>query len=628
MTSETSPSLEDRHWIDHVQVLRRRWRIVVAISLGFVAAASFFTWRLPPVYQATARLVVGMAPGNAVLFDRGALESYLLERQSFETQLEVLRSEPVALLAAETLGWISPEDDAEVRTNAAARVKGALAVDHLRETRIVLVRGTAGSPDEARDLANAVAEAYIAHNREQAGAARRRSVAWLTSEIDALRKRLRASEEQLLDYLSQENIEFVDEAESSPLASPASDEALRAQIAAAEVEIAQLLRRYRERHPKVVDARARLATLGRRLDAEQAVRSQEHRKLIQYRILKRDAALDHQMYEVLLKKLKEADLADVGEADIRVLERAKRPGAPIAPRSSRHLALAGLLGLCLALASAYLVDSLDRSVTNADDVARALGLPTLGSVALFEQRGGRGPLVASRPGSLDAEIFRSLRTNVRFSDVDRPRRVVLVTSTGPQEGKSTILANLGVSLSQAGRRVLLVDTDLRRPSLHRLFALPKQTGLADVLAGDADLERAVRPTAVDGLRLLPCGTLPPNPAELIESARLQQLVTELRQTYDFVLMDSPPAGGLVDASLLSSLADGVLFVVEPRRFDSRLLRAAVRQLERAGARLYGVVLNKSPRDERTALYRYYDYGLEGADRADREPVAATGAEGA
>jgi capsular exopolysaccharide synthesis family protein len=223
--------------------------------------------------------------------------------------------------------------------------------------------------------------------------------------------------------------------------------------------------------------------------------------------------------------------------------------------------------------------------------------------------------VADTPGALEGEMFRALRTNLRFSHVDRPRRVVLVTSTGPEEGKSTVLANLAVSLAQSGRRTVVIDTDLRRPSLHRLFELGRSRGLADYLAGDALLEDALRPTQIEGLDALPCGTLPANPAELIESARLQELLRVLRERYDYVLLDSPPAGGLIDASLLAGLADGVLLVVEPRRFDWRILRGTVRQLERSGARLYGVVLNKTPRDEQADVYRNYAYGRDAAAEA-------------
>jgi capsular exopolysaccharide synthesis family protein len=202
--------------------------------------------------------------------------------------------------------------------------------------------------------------------------------------------------------------------------------------------------------------------------------------------------------------------------------------------------------------------------------------------------------------------------------------MVLVTSTGPEEGKTTVVANLGVSLAQSGRRTLLVDTDFRRPALHGMLNLPEGRGLADVLAGDADLADAIRRTRVNGLDVLACGTLPANPAELIESVRLQEIVARLRSSYEYVLLDSPPAGGLVDASLLSSIADGVLFVIEPRRFDWRVLRGAVRQLGRAGARIYGVVINKAPEEAASPLYGYYGKTLgsvRGRD-ADISPAGA------
>lgn len=598
---------EETHLADHLAVLRKRWRTVLATFLGFLAAAAALNLRLPPVYQATSRIVIG-SPANRGLLSDGItpLEGYFLERRSFETQLEVIKSEPVALRAAEMLGWVDTETPPAEREWRALAVKAAVSVQHLRDTRIVLIHASDSRPDRAQALANAVGHAYIEYSEEQGAEARSRSVAWLTEEIDTLREKLRSSEEQLVDYTTTERIDPAETAAAPPGEPEVVDEALRTQLAAAELELSRLLGRYRARHPKVEEARQRVAGLRHRVSRSQLSRAQESRRLIQYRLLKREAELDQQMYEVLLKKLKEADVSGgISEPQIRVLEEAKRPAAPVAPRTVRNLGVAGVLALCLALALAYLVEYFDRSVGSAEDVMRTVGLPTLGVVGTFarSRRPGDG-LAVETPGRV-GEMFRTLRTNLRFSHVDVPRRVVLVTSTGPEEGKSTIVANLGASLAQSGRRTLLVDTDLRRPSLHRVLGVSRNAGLADVLAGDATLEEAVRPTRIPGLDVLVAGTVPANPAELIESARLQALVRTLRESYEYVVLDSPPSAGLVDASLLSALADGVLFVIEPRRFDLRLVRVALRQLERAGARLYGVVLNKAPRDEGVELYGYY-----------------------
>ena len=513
-------TIDEGHWTDQLAMLRQRWRTLVATFVGFLSLALVWNYRIPAVYRATARLVIGAtAPANALADRSSPIEGYLLERRSFETELEVMRSEPVARRAAETLGWIDASTPAERIQAVVQEVKGALDVEHLRDTRIVLLHADAGAPERARDLCNAVADAYISYSQEQRDEGRRRSITWLTGELENQRDKLRRSEERLVDYLSTERLDFSGAEEAAPLSSEAADGTLRQEVTAAEVELAQLRRRYLDQHPKVIEARTRLESLRARFAQSQATREVDQRKLIQYRILKRDADLDQQMYEVLLKKLKQADLsAGIADFDLRVLEPAKRPNLAIEPRTGRNLTVALVLGLCAAIAAAYLVDTLDRSVGSAEEVARVLGLSTLGTISRFDARPRATSLVAEAPGALEGEMFRALRTNLRFSHVDLQRRAVLVTSTGPEEGKSTVLANLAVSLAQSGRRTVVIDTDLRRPTLHRMFALAKARGLADYLAGDADLDQALRPTHVEGLDALPCGTLPANPAELIESA--------------------------------------------------------------------------------------------------------------
>jgi capsular exopolysaccharide synthesis family protein len=624
--SQTQIQLEENHLADYLGMIRKRWRTVLATFLGFVAVAGIISLRLPPVYQATARIVIGSGVTKGLLSEGVTpVEGYFLERRSFETQLEIIQSEPVAKLAAEILGWADESTTEERKEQLASQIKAQVSVQHLRDTRIVLLGAVDSSPERAEEIANAVAAAYMDYARAEGDEARTRSIAWLTSEIESLREQLRDSEERLVDYLATEQIDLAGAASTTPRDSVASDNALRANLATAELELSELLGRYRGRHPKVLEARARVASLRRRLADAQGSQAEDHRKLIQYRLLKRDADLDREMYEVLLKKLKEADVREgLSDLNIRILERAKRPSVPIAPRTGRNLAIAALLGLCLAIALAYGVEYFDRSVGTADEVMRVLGLPTLAVVSSFGRRAASVGLPAEVSASREGEVFRTLRTNLRFSHVDMPRRVVLVTSTGPEEGKSTVVANLGVSLAQSGRRTLLIDTDFRRPALHGLLDLPGSRGLADALAGDADLADTIRQTRVNGLEVLVCGTLPANPAELIESARLQDAIARLRSSYDYVLLDSSPAGGLVDASLLSSIADGVLFVVEPRRFDWRVLRGTLRQLERAGARIYGVVINKAPEEAGSPLYGYYGerLGKVGDRDADISPVGA------
>jgi capsular exopolysaccharide synthesis family protein len=210
------------------------------------------------------------------------------------------------------------------------------------------------------------------------------------------------------------------------------------------------------------------------------------------------------------------------------------------------------------------------------------------------------------PASLAAEAYRVLRTNLRYARPDAPPRRVLVTSAGAGEGKSTTVANLGVALAQAEQRVLLVDADLRKPILHTVFQRERTVGLSGYLAGDTTLDAAILTTAIPGLSLIPSGSIPPNPAELLGSKRMQDLLDVTRTRFDLVLLDSPPILAVSDACALAPLVDGVLLVVRSGRLPGSELRRASEQVEAVHGRIVGAILNDfEPRDNGYSR-RYYD----------------------
>ena len=223
---------------------------------------------------------------------------------------------------------------------------------------------------------------------------------------------------------------------------------------------------------------------------------------------------------------------------------------------------------------------------------------------IADRRNGHqvGPILVHNPRSLAAEAFRTLRTNLQFSGLERHPRLVLVTSAGDGEGKTTVVANLGAALAESGKRVLLVDGDLRRPALHAAFGLPEAPGLTNTLLADEFDPRSL-PTSVPNLALLPVGTLPPNPAEFIASERLGRLLARLAERYDHVLVDSPPVGLVADAAVLAPSVDGVLLVVCAGRTRRELARRAKEQLENVNARILGVVLNKAKPDRSLKDYQ-------------------------
>lgn len=309
-------------------------------------------------------------------------------------------------------------------------------------------------------------------------------------------------------------------------------------------------------------------------------------------------------HAALVQSYEQMRLTAAQSADTVILfEVAQVPREPVHPRKLMNTAVAGVLGAMLAVVAAFVVEYLDDTLKTPDDVNRTLGLPTLSAIGRLEE--GQSELILKAdPLSPVSEAFRVLRTNIRYSSVDRPLQVLLVTSAGPEEGKSVVAANLALALAQAGLRTALVDADLRRPRQHRLFGLHPGEGLTGaLLAGSTD--GRLQLTEVEGLSILPAGEKPPNPVELLGSQRMRELREELRGSFDAVVVDSPPVLIGADAAVLGQMADGVLLVVDAGVTRRDAARQAVESLRQVGANVIGVVLNRVP--SRRGGYNYYYY---------------------
>lgn len=313
-------------------------------------------------------------------------------------------------------------------------------------------------------------------------------------------------------------------------------------------------------------------------------------------------------YSELLRTYEEIRVAEARALDsIVVVVPAQTPRRPVSPRILLNTALAATVGLMIAVGIVFLLEYLDDTVKTPDDVERVFGLPILGTIARIP--GLENPpdhlVTAHHPRSPTSEAYRVLRTNVQFSTIGNPDGILLVSSPGPLEGKTTTSANLAVTMAQDGRRVILVDTDLRRPALHKFFALHNRLGFSDlVLSDELPVERALQRTDVQGLEILTSGTLPPNPAELLGSERAQRLLRSLRERADVVILDSPPALVVADAAILAAQSTGVIVVVEQGRTRTEEARRGKEALDKAGAKLLGIVLNKVTR--KRGYGYYYD----------------------
>ena len=315
---------------------------------------------------------------------------------------------------------------------------------------------------------------------------------------------------------------------------------------------------------------------------------------------------------------------------LTVVDPATPPREPSSPRVLLSTLLAALVGLLIALGIAYTLEYLDDTVKSSEDVEAATGLATLGTVIKMKGAGGRSEIYRLAtllyPRGPAAEAYRTLRTNLEFAAVDEPVRTLLVTSSIPGEGKTTTASNLAVAYAQAGRRVILLDADLRKPGVHKVFDLPNATGLTSLLrTDDVAIDDVARATEEERLQVITTGMLPPNPAELLGSNRMQTILERLVAATDLVIVDSPPLQAVTDAAILSAITDGTLLVIDAERTRRGAAGHGREALAKADARVLGVALNRISA-RAGSNYVYYDYyGAHGKDSgvAARPSAAST-----
>ncbi|MDX1437229.1 MAG: polysaccharide biosynthesis tyrosine autokinase [Anaerolineales bacterium] len=311
-----------------------------------------------------------------------------------------------------------------------------------------------------------------------------------------------------------------------------------------------------------------------------------------------------QTYAGLLQSYEQVRVAEAqSTSDIVPVEPASASSRPIRPKTAQNIALGAMVGFMLATGVVILMEALDDTVKGPDDITRHLGLPVLGLIAKVKQNGD-GPITAMQPRSPVAEAFRALRTNIQFASVDYPISTLLITSPSPKDGKTTVASNLSVALAQSGRKVVVVDTDLRRPTIHRRMKLANRKGLSDLFVqNQVDINGTMRDSSIPNLSVITSGSLPPNPAELIGSEKMFTLLSEMKDEADIIVLDSPPVMAVTDPAVLAPRVDGVILVIRPGTTKLGASKQAVEQLVRSGAQLLGVVLNDV--DLKRSRYNYY-----------------------
>ena len=581
--------------------IARRWAWLLILGLGLGALSGYGFARIQtPVYEASTRIMVSRASMQAASGTGGAADySYISDQQLMQTHIELLKSSSIFENVSQTLGYPVKAEQ--------------IVAQQVKDTRILNISVEDTDPRHAADIANAIASALIRQNEELEAGRYAASEQNLLSQIDQIESQI-ASLQSQIDKISNQNLQDQIAQAKTELSK------LELEINAVKKEIDDLKKVF------TADAKAKIAEKQLELEGKLSIfdlYQQAYANLIvlgnsvggtgndstsqRLAQVQNTLSLYQEIYINLLQSLETVRFSHLQNTQsINQVQVALIPEFPIRPQPLTSALLAGVVGLMLAAGVIFLIEYLDDTLKSPEDVESALGIPLIGYIAEMQSNGKEEAkvYVSRQPRSPVSEAFRSLRTNLEFAAVDRPVRTILVTGAEEGDGKTTIACNLAAIFAQGGKRVLLLDCDLRRPRIHRFMGFQNRVGLTDLFRDNLSVDAVThqwKDANSKTLFVITTGSLPPNPAELLGSNKMDHILAAISSQVDVVVIDSPPS--LVsDAQILAAKVDCVLLVMQPGKTHIGAARATREQLDRAGARIVGAVYNRIPRS------RGYYYG--------------------
>ncbi|MCZ6670714.1 MAG: polysaccharide biosynthesis tyrosine autokinase [Acidobacteria bacterium] len=605
--------------------------------------------------------------------------SWFGEQRYFNTQYEIIKSRDVARKVIEKLD-LTNHPRFRGSSDPAGSLAGMVKVEPIEDTGIVLIKMTGPDPEEITLWTNNIAEAYVERNLEVATQSTLAALEQLKSAVEPMRQGVRESEKRQFAFVEQadsfvpenqkdrlekritqlqvdltetditrlelegvsKKIAEVEKEGGSFLVIPrvASDlqvQNLNQERSKLERELNLLLVQYLPKHSKVIEKRSELEKVKNDIQAEmeqivtnakteyallvqkgndlrqqiqtlKAESVQLTRRASEYQVLKSQSSQQKTLYDAITSRQQEINLNQaLLSNNLRVLDRAVAPRSPIRPRKALNLIIGAMLGLMVGVGTVFFMDYMDNTVKTTEDVEQYLQLNLLSVIPRFREEDYR-PV---------KEAFQTLRTSLLFSRRNRDHNTVLITSAGPQEGKTSIVVNLAKTLASAGEKVVIVDSDLRRPSIHEHLGLDRTSGLTNyLLSKDGEDWRAyLKVSGTPNLQAMTCGPIPPNPPELFGTERFIRLIEGLRQNFNWVLIDSPPVISLTDSIILSSLVDLIAIVVRHSQNDKEMIRRCVNSIRNVNDHVIGAVLNDVDLSRsHYSDYYYAGYYYYGADQ--------------
>ncbi|MEZ5536004.1 MAG: polysaccharide biosynthesis tyrosine autokinase [Thiolinea sp.] len=596
--------------------LRGFWKTLVRQKgtiltiLGIILLLTLvFTLLSSPLYRATATLQVERETNKVIDVDFLNPGDIRDTRDFYQTQFELIRSQG---LIAKVIDQLNLDTDV-IRQSLPGKIKSALMptaedsektalikaisdnlyIEPIKNSRLVYVHFEGSSPEKSAEVANAIVKTFVDTNVERRVSATTTAEALLNDRIADARAKLQESEKNLNEYALENEILQLDNKESTT--STLKIAQLSEELVRAEREVIAI-KTDPKRKNELAAAQESAELIRDQLNREESRFLENQSKTTTYKTLQREVATNQASYQGLLQRLKEINVAgSVASNNLMIVDEAQPPLEKHKPNLLTNLAFASLLGLLLGMTVAFLREFLDDSVKDINDLERQTRLPVLGIIPSVREKDPRkmAQLALTEPRSTLAESFRTLRTTLRFKLREANQsNTLFVTSSRANEGKTTASVNLASTYAHSGNRVLLIDADLRNPSLHKVMGTSEQNGLTSYLSGETGIGELAQTSNVQNLDIIPAGQTSHDPAELLSNRRMQDLLQAANENYDMVIIDGPPILGLADAMILASLATLTVIAVDSNNTRTTTITNALKRLRQSGLSVTGLLLNK------------------------------------
>ncbi len=351
-------------------------------------------------------------------------------------------------------------------------------------------------------------------------------------------------------------------------------------------------------------------------------------KSIGYKVLKREVDANTQLYEGLLQRMKEATVSsEIKTTNIQIVDKAVLPVIPIKPKKKLNVLLSMIVGLTLGTGFVFFLEYIDNTIKGTDDVEKYLNSTVLGVlekvVVEKDEVQNFDTISHEMPKSTFAEAVRNIRTSIMLSSTDNPKKLLLVTSTTPSEGKTFVAGNLAIVIAKTGKKTLIVDCDFRKPRVHKAFNIETMPGLSNHFVGEGDLDTIIKPTGIPNLSVITCGLIPPNPSEMLGSHSMEQFCEEIKERFDTIILDTPPSMAVTDTVVLSNMVDGIIYVIKSGKVAKETAKRSLSQFVGKKADVLGIVMN-SVDVTKGGYYQYgygygYGYGVD-ADKKKKKGI--------